>query len=245
MTQSLPTILVVDDDHRLCDLLARYLTENGYSVKTAYSSDAAKSELSPSIQLIILDVMMPGGSGLDFLKNLRGGHFRCPRSLPVLMLTALSDGPDRILGLEIGADDYLSKPFEPKELILRLQNILKKSDSPTTGGNDALKTCLSLGDLTFDLAQDALINGWGDVVYMTSLELSLLRLFATRPHQTISRDELAEKSGVFLSPRTVDVQITRLRKRIEPDPRRPVFLQTVRHKGYILKPSLTKQKDAS
>lgn len=234
-----PSLLVVDDDQRLCALLARYLTENGYQVDTAHSAAEAAQKLSPSLAGMVLDVMMPQESGIDFLARIRRGAYDGMVHLPVLMLTARSNPEDRIAGLETGCDDYLGKPFEPRELLLRVQNLLKRSlwqaGETARTAKDGVR--ILLGDLTFDTEKDALFNKWGDVVYVTSVELSLLRSFAAKPYEPLSRHLLAEQSGVFLSPRTIDVQITRLRRRIEPDPKKPIFLQTVRHQGYILKPS--------
>jgi two-component system phosphate regulon response regulator OmpR len=219
-------VLVVDDDAKLRKLLARYLSENGFIVATAGDAAEARSMLaSATFDLIVLDLMMPGESGLDF-----AGTLRRTGAVPILMLTAMAEPEDRISGLERGADDYLTKPFEPKELLLRINNILRRVPPPAPAENE-----LSLGRLTFALDRGELHDG-GRPVHLTSAEAALLAALAARPGVTLSREDLIELTGSPVGDRAVDVQVTRLRRKIEPDPREPRYLQTVRGKGYVLKP---------
>jgi len=218
-----PYILVVDDDTRLRRLLRRYLSQNGFQVSEAPSAD----EAFPLIQtirfdLIIMDVMMPGTNGQDMVRRLRNGGY----DIPILMLTAMGDTDDRISGLEAGADDYLSKPFEPRELILRIQNILKRVV-------EIKKTPLiSFGDCTFD-SDSGLLERNGETVALTGLETDVLRFMAQHAGQTVTRQDLMPLLDTD-NDRTVDVQMTRLRKKIEPDGSHPVCIQTVRGQGYRL-----------
>ena len=218
-------ILVVDDDSRLRELLTKYLYENHYKVEDACDAEhAAKMLANSNYDLIILDVMMPGKTGFEFAHeiNSRGNN-----KVPILYLSAMGDPDDRIKGLELGAEDYLTKPFEPKELLLRCNNILKRNKS----NGKAVK----LGDYILKVDRGQLSKD-GIEVPLTSMEVALLKAMGGKPGEPISRDELAELSGVSLSPRTVDVQITRLRKKIEPDSKHPIYIKTVRHKGYALWP---------
>ncbi|HXP97225.1 MAG TPA: response regulator [Telmatospirillum sp.] len=220
-----PHILVVDDDTRLRQLLNKYLTENGYLVSTAADAAQARGQLDAmTFDLIVLDVMMPGESGLALTKSLRADN-----PVPILLLTAMGETTDRINGLEMGADDYLTKPFEPRELLLRINSILRRSarDAP-----DEPRQCL-FGHFIFDLARNELLSS-GEAVHLTSAEAALLGVLAGSPGETLSREDLAAKTGNSGNLRTVDVQITRLRKKIEEDPRLPRYLQTVRGRGYVL-----------
>lgn len=222
-------ILIVDDDQRLRSLLLRYLAESGYRVTAATDAADAKAHLSGLIfDLIVLDVMMPGESGLVLTNHLR----QKKNDVPILLLTAMDEVPDRIAGLEAGADDYLSKPFEPKELVLRIESILRRSSA-----GDATPTKLSLGNLKFDITRGVLTSSEGPV-RLTSAEIELLRLFAKNPGKIIDRVHLLAQSGAN-SLRAIDVQITRLRKKIESDPREPRLLQTVWGRGYVLWPDET------
>tara|TARA_R110002095_G_scaffold22118_1_gene23887 strand:- start:703 stop:1443 length:741 start_codon:yes stop_codon:yes gene_type:complete len=230
----LPRLLVVDDDERLRALLKKFLTENGFQVETACHAAQAREKLTQgTYDLMVLDVMMPGESGIEFTESLRDsgadGH---NKALPILMLTALGEGEERVEGLECGADDYLAKPFEPKELVLRIEKLIERAQPRFI---DITKD-LHFGSLSYCLTSQTLKNAQKEIVHLTSAESGLLSLFAQRPREALSRDELADNSGVSLSPRTVDVQITRLRKKIESDPRQPKYLRTVRHKGYALWP---------
>lgn len=222
-------ILVVDDDRRLLRLLQRYLTEQGYRVTTA--EDAAQARRIMAVMepdAMVLDVTMPGENGLELTKSLReAGH-----SLPILLLTARGEPADRIVGLETGADDYLGKPFEPRELLLRLRAHLRHN-LPVTSGAPRL---LRLGVLEFDTAR-GLLSGSDGIMHLTGGEAALLGVLTRRPGEVMSREAIAQALELDeIGERAVDVQVTRLRRRIEPDPREPRFLQTVRGKGYVLKP---------
>jgi len=226
MSEELLHILVVDDDERLRNLLKKFLSENGFLVSTA--ADAAKAhELLTFFQfdLAIVDVMMPGQTGLDFTAQVRATS--TVETLPILLLTAMGEVDDRISGLTQGADDYLTKPFDPRELLLRIQAILKRTLVVKTTGD------LAFGQNVYSLKTNQLFRG-GDPTMLTSAESNLLKLFAERPGKVLTRDDLVVESSGDLNPRTLDVQINRLRRKIEDDPKMPRYLQTVRGKGYIL-----------
>lgn len=223
LADNVPHILVVDDDQRIRDLLARFLQENNFRVTTADSAAAARANMRGlSFDMLVLDVMMPGESGFELAEALRVDH-----DIPILMLTARAEPDYAIKGLEIGVDDYLAKPFEPRELLLRLRNILSRRKR-TLGAQDSIR----MGDFTFHIGRGEL-KRQGESVRLTERERDLLRQFAERPGSPISRMDLA-KEGTDGSERAVDVQINRLRRKIEADPGNPVYLQTVRGKGYIL-----------
>ena len=218
-------ILVVDDDERLRRLLSRYLTENGYMVSTAADAMEARSQLqSMEFDLIVLDVMMPGESGIELTKGLREGN-----DVPILLLTAMSDTADRITGLDAGADDYMGKPFEPRELLLRIGSVLRRSVREVPQERPQIR----FGRFTFDLERQELSED-GSPIHLTTAEASLLGALVQRAGETLSREELAELTGGDGNLRTVDVQVTRLRKKFEDDPRLPRHLQTVRGRGYVL-----------
>lgn len=219
-------ILVVDDDTRLRSLLQRYLREQGFLVSAAKDADEASGFLDIyTFDLLIVDIMMPRISGIDFLKNLRGNN----NNIPVILLTAMGEPADRINGLEIGADDYIAKPFEPKELVLRINNILKRTNEKKEQANK-----LYFYGVSYDLARGELLDNQGNVVHITPVERTLLNLLGKNAGEVHTREELAEILGSTESLRTVDVQITRLRKKIELDTKNPRYLQTVRGKGYML-----------
>lgn len=216
-------ILVVDDDQRIRDALARYLFENGFRVTTAADAATARATMAGLVfDVVILDVMMPGENGIDLARDLKGTS-----NIPICMVTARAEPEERIQGLEIGVDDYIAKPFEPRELLLRLQNILKRRQGPS-GPRDEV----TMGDFVFHVGRGELKRG-EESIKLTERERDLLRLFAQRPGTPVARHELAadESTG---TERAVDVQINRLRRKIESDPANPVYLQTVRGKGYIL-----------
>jgi two-component system phosphate regulon response regulator OmpR len=224
----MPHILVIDDDTRLRELLSLYLGENGFRVTTACDAQDARAKLAGlNFDALVLDIMMPGESGLDFTKWLRGVS-----NVPVLLLTALGETENRIDGLSGGADDYLVKPFEPRELVLRLEAILRRArltiPSPPP-------IAITVGALSYDMAREELSRN-GVPVRLTAAEASLLTVFARNPGRTFTRDELIRQSRIGGNDRTVDVQITRLRRKIEPDPRMPRYLQTVRGEGYVFRP---------
>ena len=225
-----PHILVVDDDARLRELLSRFLGENGFRVTTAKDAADARAKLAGlSFDALVLDVMMPGESGLDLTRSLRAGS-----DVPVLLLTALGEIENRIDGLAGGADDYLVKPFEPRELVLRLGAILRRARAGQPPAAPA-PTTVALGEYVFDLAREELTKR-GRPVRLTGAEISLLKVFAENPGRALSRDELIRRSRIGGNDRTVDVQVTRLRRKIEHDPRLPRYLQTVRGEGYMLRP---------
>jgi len=225
MTETAPHILVVDDDQRLRDLLGRFLSESGFVVMTASDAADARRKLSSiTVDLIILDRMMPGESGLDFAADLQ--HW----GIPILMLTAMGEVEDRIAGLERGVDDYLVKPFEPRELVLRVSNILKRAPQPEIGTRE-----VRMGDKVFDLERSELLVN-GKPVRLTDAESALLAALASRPGIYVSRESLITMTGAAANDRAVDVQVMRLRRKIERDPRDPRYLQTVRGKGYVLVP---------
>jgi two-component system phosphate regulon response regulator OmpR len=217
-----PHVLVVDDDQRIRDLLGRYLFENGFRVTTASDSATARASMRGlSFDLVILDRMMPGEGGLELARALK-----TISPVPICMLTAKAEPEDRVEGLEAGVDDYVTKPFEPRELVLRLQNIMRRGQI-TAGPREEIR----MGDFTFHIARGELKNG-EENIKLTERERDLLRLFASRPGTPIARHELASDDATG-SERAIDVQINRLRRKIETDPGNPVYLQTVRGKGYI------------
>lgn len=217
-------LLVVDDDRRIRELLQKYLIEHGYHVTTASDATEARQRMETfDFDLLIVDIMMPGEDGLSLTRQVRTRS-----DVPILVLTARGEPEDRIAGFESGADDYLPKPFEPRELLLRVESILRRSGAVAPPLGD-----LSLGRFRFDLKRSELREG-KQPIRLTSAELGLLKIFADRAGQTISRYDLCEALGV--SDRTVDVQVTRLRRKIEDDPREPRYLQTVWGEGYVLRP---------
>ncbi|WP_428030729.1 response regulator [Ancylobacter sp.] len=217
-------LLIVDDDRRIRDLLSRFLTEHGYRVTTAESGADARARLAGlTFDLLILDVMMPGETGFDLARGVRETS-----AVPILMLTARSDPGDRIEGLEIGADDYLAKPFEPRELLLRIGNIIKRSATPPTQAIEAVR----FGPFTFHLARGELTRE-GEPVRLTDRERDMLRVLGEFPGQTVPRQDLVAP-GVAAGDRAVDVQVNRLRRKIERDPTNPAYVQTVRGMGYRL-----------
>jgi len=223
----LPHLLVVDDDTRLRALLARYLGGQGHVVTTAASAAEARSCMrSLAFDLLVLDIMMPGQNGLDFAKALRAEG----STMPILMLTARSEAEERIAGLEAGADDYLPKPFEPRELLLRIAAIMRRNPRPAEGPPP-----IRLGRWTFDPERSTLTAG-GETVRLTDVETSLLRVLAETPGGIVTRDELVDRSRVEINARSIDVQVNRLRRKIEADPKMPRYLQTVRGSGYVLRP---------
>jgi two-component system phosphate regulon response regulator OmpR len=217
-------ILVVDDDARIRDLLARYLAENGYRVSKAASAQEALTKASGLVfDLLIVDVMMPGQSGLELATAVRAGS-----DVPILMLTALGEPNDRINGLETGADDYVTKPFVPRELLLRVASLLRRSTQPQRAtGEEAV----AFGDFRFHLSRGELRRGT-DIIHITERERDLLRHLAEQRGGAVSREALG--GGGAGSERAVDVQINRLRRKIEDDPAQPLLLQTVRGSGYRL-----------
>lgn len=223
LQEETPHVLIVDDDLRTRTLLQRYLLENGYRASVAANGEEARRVLgSMEFDLLILDVMMPGISGFDLTKRVRMAS-----GVPVMLLTARGLPQDRIEGLECGADDYLTKPFEPRELLLRAGALLRRSRQPAPAGQS-----LTFGDCMFDAGRGELRRN-GDLVRLTSGELALLRALCQRPGEPVSRSNLVEITSSGME-RSIDVQVTRLRKKIEPDPKMPLYLQTIRGVGYVL-----------
>lgn len=221
-----PHILVVDDDERLRQLLSQFLTDHDYLVTTAVDAAEARDLLAHFIfDLIICDVMMPNEDGMSLTRRLKDDGL----STPVLLLTALGETESRISGLEAGADDYLSKPFEPRELLLRVQAILRRVAATP---KPAQKT-IRFGQWILDLERGELNDG-KERVPLTSVEHTLLKALSTKPGEVITREELAEMCQMSANERTIDVQVTRLRKKIEEDQKVPKYIQTVRGRGYIL-----------
>lgn len=225
-------LLVVDDDARLRDLLQRFLTEQGFRVTAVSDAGAARGAIaSMTFDLMVLDVMMPGESGLSLAEALR----RDGNEVPILMLTARGAPDDRIAGFEHGVDDYLAKPFDPRELALRIRTILRRAAPPPV--SQALPTApVQLGPCWFDVERAELRGGEG-VIRLTGGEAALLQALARRVGEVLSREEIGAALGTpEAGERAIDVQVTRLRRKVETDPREPRFIQTVRHRGYVLRP---------
>jgi two-component system, OmpR family, phosphate regulon response regulator OmpR len=223
LADNAPHVLVVDDDQKIRALLGRFLSSNGFRVTEAPDAAAARSFMRGlAFDLVLLDVMMPGESGLSLARDLKS-----TRPVPICMLTAMADAEDRISGLEAGVDDYVSKPFEPRELLLRLRNILRRGQAPTAARDD-----IRMGGCVFNITRGELKRD-EETIKLTERERDLLRLFAQRIGVAVARHELSSDDSTG-SERAIDVQINRLRRKIESDPSNPVYLQTVRGKGYIL-----------
>jgi len=230
--ESAAHILVVDDDTRIRDLLKRFLSRNGYLVTLARDAAHASRLLeSLAFDMLVIDVMMPGEDGFSLTRRIRDEI-----DTPILLLTARGEIGDRIEGLEAGADDYLPKPFEPRELLLRIAAILRRAAPPPIP--ETAPKSLMLGPAQFDILRGELKRG-DEVVRLTTTEQALMRVFARQPNEPVSRARLAEELGGSageVQERAVDVQITRLRRKIEVDPKVPRYLQTVRGAGYMLTP---------
>ena len=219
-----PHLLVVDDDRRIRDLLSRFLSTEGYRISTADSAAVARAKLaSLSFDLLILDVMMPGETGFEFAR-----HIRETSAVPILMLTARDAAESRITGLELGADDYVSKPFEPRELSLRIAGILRRTKPAAAPTTETLR----LGEFVFHIGRCELRKG-DEAVRLTDREREMLSVLATAPGETVPRMALAGANG-SINERAVDVQVNRLRRKIERDPGNPLIVQTVRGIGYRL-----------
>jgi len=229
-------ILVVDDDLRLRDLLKRYLSEQGFSVHVAQDAPSMDKLLARErFDLMVLDLMMPGEDGLSVCRRLRGAK----DTIPIIMLTAKGDDVDRIVGLEMGADDYLPKPFNPRELVARIHAVLRRRAAPQPPGAPALEEGqMSFGEVTVDLATRALTRA-GSTIALTTGEFALLKVLLAHPRVPLSRDklmELARGREYEVFDRAIDVQISRLRKLVEPDPAHPAHIQTVWGFGYVFVP---------
>ncbi len=219
-------ILVIDDDNRLRGLLCKYLEGEGFVVSTAQDAKVARQSLAHSkFDLLIVDLMMPGESGLELIEDLRQDF-----EAPILILTALGETEDRIRGLEKGADDYMTKPFDPRELSIRIRKLISRSKVER---NRNRKVAL-FGDYVFEIEKHRLYSNSRQAIHLSSSEAYLLTALAENLNNPVSRERLADKlNGV--SERSIDVQITRLRKRIEPDPKNPQYIHTARGKGYMLR----------
>ncbi|KUF12690.1 response regulator [Pseudoponticoccus marisrubri] len=232
MTEADAHLLIVDDDERIRGLLQKFLIRNGFLVSAARDAAHARRLLEGlDFDLVVLDVMMPGEDGVSLTRSLRE-----TRATPILLLTARSETEDRIAGLEAGADDYLAKPFEPKELLLRINAILRRM--PETRPADAAPKLLTLGEVRYDIERGEMWRG-DEMVRLTATEAQLMRIFSACPGEPITRARLVEDLGRDkgqAQERAVDVQITRLRRKLESDPKQPRYLQTVRGAGYMLAP---------
>ena len=223
MSEILYNLLVVDDDERIRNLLSQYLIKEGFIVSTANGADVARKKIQlVKFDLIILDIMMPGDDGLTLTQEIRNNS-----DIPIILLTAKSGTDSKIEGLEVGADDYLTKPFNPKELLLRILSILKRSKAEDSVDNE-----IFFGDFILNIEKRELTKS-KERVYLTDREMNLLIALARSPGQPLNREKLA---GIDEPGRSVDVGINRLRRKIEKDPRMPLWLQTVRGEGYILRP---------
>ena len=219
-------ILVIDDDERLRLLLRRFLEESGFRVTDVASARDARRLLgSIAFDLLIVDIMMPGETGLEFLTDLRKAS-----EVPALFLTAMAETEHRITGLESGADDYMSKPFEPRELVLRIRSILARAAArPRQAGSS-----IGFGPYSFDPSTGVLMHSSGRI-HITTAEQKLLASFASYPDTVLSREDIATAMDSSMRGRSIDVAVARLRAKLEPDPRFPVYLQTVRNKGWLLR----------
>jgi two-component system phosphate regulon response regulator OmpR len=243
MSESKTKVLVVDDDARLRDLLNRYLGEQGYNVRTVSNANEMNRLLARErYDLMILDLMLPGEDGLSICRRLRGSN----EDMPIIMLTAKGDDVDRIVGLEVGADDYLPKPFNPRELVARMQAVLRRRPPPAPPGAPSADTQIAeFGDFRLNLATRTLMKR-GEEVPLTTGEFALLKVLVQHPRSPLSRDKLMELArgrefGAF--DRSIDVQISRLRRLVEPDPSKPAFIQTVWGFGYVFIPDGKKDRD--
>ncbi len=232
MSDPAPHLLIVDDDERIRGLLRKFLARHGFLVSIARDAAHARRVLAGlEFDLIVLDVMMPGEDGVELTRALR-----VTLETPILLLTARGETSDRIVGLEAGADDYLAKPFEPKELLLRINAILRRM--PETEPEGSTPKILSLGPVRYDMERSELTQN-GTLIRLTATEVQLMRLFSQNLREPVSRARLVEDLGRDrgqAQERAIDVQITRLRRKIEADPKQPRYLQTVRGEGYMLAP---------
>ena len=226
-----PHILLIDDDIRLRELLHKYLSENNFRVTAADNAIVAREQMKRVyFDLLVLDLMMPGENGLEFAKSIRSTN-NLSRDVPILMLTAMGETEDRIGGLEVGGDDYMIKPFEPRELLLRIKSILRRVPRE----DNFVQGKANMGAMVFDPARQELSQG-EKIVGLTSGESNLLKILAERPGVVFSREDLSNYLALDSGERAIDVQVNRLRQKIELDPKSPRYLQTVRGRGYILRP---------
>lgn len=235
MVEQNKKILVVDDDVRLRELLQRYLTEQGFTVKAASDAKEMDSILATdTIDLLVLDLMLPGEDGLSICRRMRGTG----ALMPIVMLTARGDEVDRIIGLEMGADDYLPKPFNPRELLARINAVLRRHERLVPSAPASNNENVTIGDFVFNASTRSLSQN-GTTIAITSGEFALLKVFVDHPRQPLSRDrlmQLARGRELDVFDRSIDVQVSRLRKLIEPDPAHPRYLQTMWGFGYVFIP---------
>ncbi len=223
-----PHVLIIDDDTRIRELLGDYLRRHGLRVSTAASAAEARARMQAlAFDALVLDVMMPGEDGLSLARSLRQQQVQ----MPILMLSALGETPDRIAGLSAGSDDYMAKPFEPEELLLRLKAMLRRHAAAISASGEQATT-LQLGPYVLDARTGELRDAHGRLLPLTVREREILRLLAQRPGEPLSREEL--RAPTAATPRAVDVEITRLRRKLEADPANPRLIRTVRGKGYLL-----------
>ena len=235
MAENNKKILMVDDDLRMRELLQRYLTEQGFNIKTVSDSKEMDATLAnESFDLLVLDLMLPGEDGLAICRRLRGSKF----TSPIIMLTARGDEVDRIIGLEMGADDYLPKPFNPRELLARINAVLRRHEYSPESENIGKLESFSFGEFVFDPSTRSLSRN-GMQITITSGEFSLLKVFTEHPRQPLSRDrlmQLARGRELDVFDRSIDLQVSRLRRIVEPDPAHPRYLQTMWGFGYVFIP---------
>lgn len=236
-----PHILVVDDDREIRDLLARFLAKHGLRVSSAANGREMHARLEDSaVDLIVLDVMMPGEDGLTLTRNLRAGK----NAIPIIMLTAMGEDTDRIVGLEMGADDYVAKPFNPRELLARIKAVLRRFEGNGTSADGVVLHTdgVNFAGWSFDMGARELFDPQGEAVVLSGGEFELLCVFVTHPGRVLSRDQLLDMArGRDAQPfdRAIDVQVSRLRKKIEIDPQAPNLIKTVRGGGYLFSPKVT------
>ncbi|HVI89946.1 MAG TPA: response regulator [Dongiaceae bacterium] len=234
-------ILIVDDDREIRDLLSRFMAKHGYRVSTAADGREMRRIMADArIDLIVLDVMMPGETGLTLC-----GQVRATSKVPIIMLTAVAEDTDRIIGLELGADDYLAKPFNPRELLARIRAVLRRSDmrEPVAAAESEVGAVLSFASWKLDLGTRQLTNPVGEAVELSTGEYDLLVAFAERPQRVLSRDrllDLAKGRAAVAFDRSIDVQVGRLRRKIEVDASSPQLITTVRGGGYMFTPQVTR-----
>ena len=235
MAENSKKILMVDDDMRMRELLQRYLAEQGFSIKTVSDSKEMDTILAvESFDLLVLDLMLPGEDGLAICRRLRGNKF----TTPIIMLTARGDEVDRIIGLELGADDYLPKPFNPRELLARINAVLRRHEHNPEAENAGKLETFTFGEFVFDPSSRSLSRS-GMPITITSGEFALLKVFTEHPRQPLSRDrlmQLARGRELDVFDRSIDVQVSRLRRIVEPDPSHPRYLQTMWGFGYVFIP---------
>ncbi len=236
-TGETPHLLIVDDDREIRDLLTRFLTRHGYRVTSARDGREMRKALADwRIDLIVLDLMLPGDDGLTLCRELRAQS-----DIPVIMLTAMGEETDRIVGLEMGADDYLAKPFNPRELVARIRSVLRRARRAHDPIPEPGREVLRFAGWTLDMAARRLARDDGETVALSSGEFDLLAAFAAHPRRVLSRDQLLDLTrGRTAGPfdRSIDIQVSRLRRKIEPDPKNPTLIKTVRGGGYMFTPEV-------